>query len=502
MFTDKYTKYISGEKIRIAFLFQVPSHWPSVESVYDACSVDPRIDERVFWIEESSVEKAQMKGAKEFLKERKIEWLPYNEKKIKDFNPHTAICQLPYDLSYRKPDAWSLHLKRMGIRVVYIPYGIEIADTLDARAAHFDTFVVRNAWRIYTISDCMKEEYQKYCANRHAVRAYGSPKFDAYYRKEITADDKVLYKAAGRRIILWKMHFPKVIYENEKVRQVTPYLNEYEKLETVLNEYKDLFFVVMPHPMFYSQTIRLDLRRQAKRLLEKLKTHENVYLDKSPDYRKNLYHADAIIIDRSALMVEAAIVNVPVLFMSNPDYEEPLTPSVKRIVKTYKHGKQVEDITKFLADVRNDELPLLEGKKKILEDEFPYEDGKAGERIKDDIVNSILSEKTKKIKLILFGVGHVCKYYVEYLGLLHSPLYEIVAFSDNNATKWGTKIYGIPVVPPVELRNILYDYVVIATENGHMQIKRKLIYELHLDDETILRMDWFYEMAQNEKEYL
>ncbi len=501
MAIDKYIEYVQDEKIRIAFLFQIPSHWPSIESVYHACKVDPRIDARVFLIEELSVEKVQMEGAKDFMKEKGIVWWEYDEEKLKLFYPHAAIYQSPYDLSYRNPDAWSLHLKNMGIRVIYIPYGIEIADTWDARAAHFDTFVVRNAWRIYTISEYMKKEYQKYCSNRHAVKAYGSPKFDAYYRKEIEADEIVLKKAAGRKIVLWKMHFPKLIHEGGRVWQVTPYLKEYEKMESELHKYEDLFFVVMPHPMFYSQTINLDLGKRAKQLLDQLETHENVYLDKNADYRKNLYHADAIIIDRSALMVEAAIVNVPVLYMLNSDYNEPLTSPVKSVVDTYRKGKRVEDMLAFLSDLRNHSLPGKADKNDVLKEVLPYRDGKAGERILDDIVKSILSEKAKKIKLVLFGIGHVCKYYVDYLELLHSSQYEITAFSDSDSEKWGKTLYGIPIVPPTELKNILYDYVVITTENYHMQIKEKLIYELYLDEDKILRLDQFYEMEIAENKY-
>ena len=164
-----YTEYRKTEKLRIVFLFQAASVFPSWESFYLACMEDAGIDARLLLIKESSVEQSQMHTAERFLVENKIPYLDYDSFDLENFNPHIAVIQFPYDLSYHTPRTLSLHLRMMGIRVIYIPYGIEISDTEIARKDHFQNFVVENSWRIYTCCEAVKEEYTKYCRNRDAV---------------------------------------------------------------------------------------------------------------------------------------------------------------------------------------------------------------------------------------------------------------------------------------------------------------------------------------------
>lgn len=491
-----YTNYQEGETIRIAFMIQIPSFWPSVESVYEACRQDQEIETKLFFIREFSLEKAQTAGAEQFLADKQLPFEYYSEEGYKKFRPHIAIYQSPYDATHRNPDTFTLHMKKLGTRIVYIPYGIEIADTEDARAAHFDTFVVRNSWRIYTFSESMTEEYRKYCVNRHAVRACGLPKIDAFYKKNINLCEEVEKRRKNRNIVLWKIHFPKHIYQNGEKVLVTPDLGEYERLETMLSKYHQLFFIVMPHPVFDSPTIDAGLREQAGRLFEKLENHENVYIDKSADYRNSLYHSDAVIIDRSALMVESAIVGVPILYMTNAEYEEPLTAPVEALVSTYRKGNSTEDVLAFLDDLLLGNSISNYETANVLGQILPYQDGKNGFRIKEDLVSSLKNERRGRLRLVIFGTGHSCQYYIDYYNLLNDLQFEIVAFSDNDKHKWGTQLYGIPVLEPAELVNVEYDFLIITTENYHMQIKRKLISELYLDDETILRLDEFCEAME------
>jgi hypothetical protein len=382
----------------------------------------------------------------------------------------------------------------MGARIVYIPYGIEISDTEDARFAHFHTFVVRNSWKIYTLSDKMKEDYQEHCYNRHSVRALGHPRFDFYKEHgHLPLTINVKEKSLGRKIILWKAHFPKLILEGSKYYQVTPYITEYIKFAKELHAYKDLFFVFMPHPMFFSMTIDVQLRKEADDLIEILKTIDNVYIDLADDYRDSLINADAIIIDRSGIMIEAAVVNVPILYMTNPDFTEKLTEAVLPLVETYYQGNSYTDMLNFLnKDIYKDIKKEI--RIKALHKCIPYLDGACGRRIKEDIINSLKAEVYKhdsKIRLVLFGVGQVCNFYLENTRIFSEDKCEIVAFSDNSSVKWGQKSHGVEIIEPIKLREYEFDFLVVMTEQYFMDIKKKLVYEINLDDSKIIELDKF-----------
>ena len=490
---DPYIPQEPGERFRIAILYQVASFWPCIESFYGECVKDGEVDVRIFFIGAVSVEKAQVEGSDAFLAERGIPFSVYSEQEIRAFLPHVALYQTPYDVSFRNPDALAIHLKRMGIRIAYIPYGIEIADTEDARLNHFHTFVVKNAWRIYTFSERMQEDYRRYCPNRLAVRALGIPKFDALAHKEQVDTGKIRKAAEGRRVVLWKMHFPKLIYEDGRQKQVTPYLKEYRKFVERIEQYEDSFFVVMPHPVFFSETIDRRLAEEGRQLLGDLAQKKNVLIDRSPDYRTALYSADAVIIDRSAVMVEAGFLDVPVLYMKNADYEEPLTQAVKTLVDAYEQGTTGEDICRFLEKLPEMGTELTGKIRAVSRVLAPYKMGECGKRILEDMKEGIAQDGEDKIRIAFFGASFICEHYIHILKIRDNPDFEVVCLSDNDEKKWGTLKAGIEVVAPDKLQKMDLDMIVIASENYYMRIKKQLIYDLWLAEEKILPLDVFAE---------
>lgn len=56
----KYNRCGPREKVRIAVMYQVASYWPSIESFYRACVDDDSVDIRIFFVNELSVESAQI----------------------------------------------------------------------------------------------------------------------------------------------------------------------------------------------------------------------------------------------------------------------------------------------------------------------------------------------------------------------------------------------------------------------------------------------------------
>lgn len=302
-------------------------------------------------------------------------------------------------------------------------------------------------------------------------------------------------QAAGRRIVVWKMHFPKLIYDGIRQLQVTPYLSEYIRFAGRMAVFADLFFVVMPHPLFFSETLPHAVAEEARQLFGLLEAVPNAVMDLSPDYRCSLYNADAIIVDRSALMLEAGLCGAPVLYMRNQDYEEPLTRAVKCVADTYVQGNTAEDMAAFLEKFRRGALQERVGEQgAAIRTAIPFLDGLCGKRILDDMKDSIISECDRSIRVIFFGAGSVCAHYIDELGIRDNPAYELLGISDNSPDKWGQPYAGMQIMPPDALRLLDFDFLVITTEQYHMPIKQKLVYELFLAEEKIVRLDVFSEM--------
>lgn len=385
--------FAESEKVRIVFLFQIASFWPSWETFWEACESDPRFDAKMVFLNQTATEKDQMKTAESFLLKKGLNFTLYEDFDFEAFAPHVVVYQSPYDRYHRKYETWTESMIQKGVRIVYIPYGIEIADTENARKDHFEQSVVKNSWRVYTFSERMLKEYRKYCVNRDAVRAIGHPRFDTYFHKEkYKFSNEVIQQNKNRKVILWKVHFPKIIPVEGKRVQVSPDLSVYLKFSDYIKRNNDLFFVFLPHPKFLGENGSADNMNKAHQIINKLQDLENVYIDWDDDYRSALCNAEAIIVDRSAVMIEAGACNVPVLYMYNQEYDEPLTDAVKPLINSYYKGTTLSDMEAFIKMVRDGKDPKKEERNRAFHECVPYFDGKCGERIKDNIFQELKEE--------------------------------------------------------------------------------------------------------------
>lgn len=384
--------YISGEKIRIVFLFQIASFWPSWESFYRSCMEDERIDAKFVFLDETGSEKSQMLTAHDFLVENKISYINYNEFDMEQFAPHVLVMQTPYDRWHRKEVHWANIYRSKGYRIVYIPYGVEISDTEDSHKLHFESNVIRNCWRIYTFSEVMKNDYSMYCINSRAVRVLGLPRFDSYKNADRQLlPEPVERRRKGRPVILWKVHFPKVIWENGKRCMITPELKEYLSFSEKISHFSDFFFIFMPHPKFREMNLEPGMKDVTQRILDNLSACENVWLDDRDDYRASLMNADFIIVDRSAIMVEAGAVDVPVLYMTNQTCNEPITKAILPLINSYYQGNCCTDMVDFIENCRKGWDPNQEARRKAFQYCIPMFDGKAGERIKENVIEGVVN---------------------------------------------------------------------------------------------------------------
>lgn len=380
----KATPYVKGERVRVAFLFQVPSFWPNWESLYAACIQDSDMDVRMVLLEETVMEQSQMKGARRFLVEKGIDFAEYDEVCLYRWKPHVLVVQTPYDFGHRSAGHWTKNFVRLGMRIVYVPYGVEISNTEHARSAHFHDAVLNNAWRIYTFSERMMIDYILFSSNGDAVRALGHPRFDWTAEKErFKLAPEIKQKAKDRPIVLWHLHFSKKILDQESFVHCTPYLNEYFDFLRYIPQRSDLFFLMLPHPKFCED-------KQGEKLIQRAQSIENVFVDWACDYRNSLLNANYMITDRSALMIDIALLNIPVLYLCNADFCEPLTQAIQPIIDSYDQGFGCADMMRFIEqssagkDQRRDER--IQAVSKALS----LADGRAGMRIKDDIKVSVI----------------------------------------------------------------------------------------------------------------
>lgn len=101
----------------------------------------------------------------------------------------------------------------------------------------------------------------------------------------------------------------------------------------------------------------------------------------------------------------------------------------------------------------------------------------------------------EKNVIILFGAGVYAK---KYKSLLEYLYMDFDFFTDNDSTKWGTMLYGKPVISPDELTGFLTCKIIISST--HEVAIRKQLADMKLSD-CILGMDDLYKMCEEKMEH-
>ena len=392
LFLKMKVPYHKDEKIKAVMLFQIPSCWPSNESVWEAMQADDRFELAMLLYDREQKEPVQMAGARAFLEDCGI---PYIEAEKYDFakeRPHIIIYQTPWDDQHRPDFLKSDAMKRLGIRVVYLPYGIEYSAAVRLSWIFSIMQFRAKPWLSFSLSDGVKLEHRlqsKYGADFLEVTGY--PKFDSLYHKERFPLDEELKQIIGdRKVVFWQTHFPAF---NGDVLYPEPDLSEYIAFAEKASQYPDLFFLFRPHPKFYEQYETIGRKEEADAMREIVASATNFYEYDDPDYRPALIAADAVIGDRSALMIEAVVLDVPVQYMTNFFHKEKMLSAVEPIFESYYQGSDCYDMIRFL------DLVVCGGndyKKQERRDAralcVPFFDGKCGDRIVDTIAEKIAEE--------------------------------------------------------------------------------------------------------------
>jgi len=382
--------YLPNEKIDIVFIFQAASFWPSWESVWKSCSEDSRFNPIMVVSDDIFNEKVQFATARKFLRKNNIQFKHVSEINLSEINPHIVVLHTPYD-RHRPRYLHGKMLSSRGYRVVYITYGIEISDTDKARHDHFNDGVTTCAWRVYTFSKSMIPFYKIYSpTGGDMVRSFGHPKFD--YLNNVCFPSlpvEIKNNVKGRKVVLWKVHFPKEI----NGEMITPSLKLYEDFLDDIPNYDDLLFIFMPHPKFYEQLTKFS---DVDKFRNKVNKRTNVIEFTDDEYRPVLINSDYYIVDRSALMIEAGVTNKPILYVSTKA-SEPMTAPVKKIIDSYYQASTLQEIKYFLDEVViNGHDPLQESRKDAFTAVIPIIDGKAGYYIKEDMITSVKNEVSIK----------------------------------------------------------------------------------------------------------
>jgi hypothetical protein len=212
-----------------------------------------------------------------------------------------------------------------------------------------------------------------------------------------------------------------------------------------------------------------------------------------------LARADAIITDRSAIMIEAGITNKPILYMHSARNPETVAAAFASLVETYYKGTTARDMTRFIHRFQNGIDRRQRLRKERFRETIPYTDGKCGERIANSIAAEMAAERLPRpYRIAAFCGGNILNDY--YINYRDDKDIEMIVISDNNPKLWGTAFNGIPIVCPNDLRDFDFDILVIFNEMFYRDIYKQLVFEINIDMDRIVRIDKFLTILAERKD--
>ncbi|MEW9093570.1 MAG: D-alanyl-lipoteichoic acid biosynthesis protein DltD [Clostridiaceae bacterium] len=94
--------------------------------------------------------------------------------------------------------------------------------------------------------------------------------------------------------------------------------------------------------------------------------------------------------------------------------------------------------------------------------------------------------------VLIFGIGSTCELI---LNVLDMEKVSVLAFLDNDSSKWGDCFYEKNIVPPSEIYNYSYDYIIIASQYNE-SIYNQLLH-IGVDNKKVLQFYKFYNLLYN-----
>jgi len=389
-----------GEKIRIHFLFIIPSYWPAWRSFYEACRADARLEVTIVLLDCSGtpMENQQRLGARKLLEEIGLPYKDYADYDPGQENPHLIFYSQPYNNYYEyfrkvSPDL----IKAGGHAPLYCTYGIEYDASKNKEwinIAHYHHDAQSLAWRSFVMHEDIREGYFRFCRTGGAhVFPIGHPKFDIYAGSHGEPPRQILEKQKGRKLVIFQVHHPNNHDCLSKDRTHHLPLPEIVAIIQWLAEQENVFTAITLHPLFSSWSV--ERREITPEALEQLKMRiaqsQNTSLYQG-DYQALLPLADAFISGQSSLLLEMAFQNKPVLYL----YDEPLAlkPFAEEIFASFYHGRGyghgLLDVQTFVARLNSGDDPLAGKRQNVLEKFFSSVDGQIGLRMKEHIIDNLL----------------------------------------------------------------------------------------------------------------
>ena len=301
-----------NEKIRIAFICQLPNLWYNFHSLIKACNENTSLITTHVILSpclHPMIGIKHMNEMREILISQNISFYNYQHYNIEDLKPHVVFIQMPYanvlpkELSIEK-------LQNNGSRICYIQYGNEMYGGLESLLNCYNLPFIQNAWKVFARSQKHLQAYGRYCdVGNHHVVLTGHPKVDNLIKKH-PIKQEILDKINGRKVILWAP-----TYIDSKNPSWSSFLKYYQYMLDQFSNNSDLFLIIRPHPLLRNSLTEYSLLDNDKIIAfnEFVNNSDNMLFYDDAEYYQLFTITSPLIADVCSFLTTYIITGKPIL---------------------------------------------------------------------------------------------------------------------------------------------------------------------------------------------
>ncbi|MFB5747390.1 glycosyltransferase family 25 protein [Cedecea sp. S5-13] len=339
-------KRIGNQKIKVDILFQWSPGWTNFETVIDALRNDDKFDCRIIVIpftSEGSTDPTNM-AAREFLDECEVPYYGYENYNLYERKPDVVFLQNPYDVN--RPSIFSCaNLIRNGIKIAYIPYGLDMGASELNTNFQYNMACHNSASWIFVRSQRHKNEFALHCAaGKDHVHVVGHPKFDHYHERYCSTEKTVFTN--NLKTLLWA---PQYIIENDP-RWSTFDLYAHAIMDII--DQGKVNVIIRPHPLFIQWVNHFGdkVKEQYAQLLAFTQNRSNVIWDFGADYKMAYSQSDALMADVGSFLLEYLPSRKPILLLTH-EKRLGINNSASFIYHDYDVAWSEKDLYTFVSNV-------------------------------------------------------------------------------------------------------------------------------------------------------
>lgn len=378
-------------KFRVILIAELGEKWDSLESLYQAFLQKENCDVSVVLspIFRENDDKMDV-IYKDYLTPLGIPFIEYKNYDFEKDMPDLAFTCQPYE-SVTIPMFWAENIAKH-TRLVYVPYF----------AAHMfyngsiDTMckmpIFKYAWKTIGSSQNHYKFYEKYTYNGGKnMLVTGVPKWDGVVKLKtegmLKQSENWDIKLKGKTVFLWNSFYDPGCSS----------LKYWEEIMKYFEANRECALIWRMHPMTKT-VIEIYNGAKAKENLLNMERFSsqmpNVIVDNNTSYLEAFYRSDAQISDFSSMMTQYLLMDKPVLWIKNPNWE----PTECAIDNTWMETADNEnDIIEFFDRIKEHKDNNKQLREIIRNRDIPLADGKSGERVCDLTLELLRKETIQQL---------------------------------------------------------------------------------------------------------